>query len=114
MKDKITLEDAFNLPRFEEKIKWWASMFAVDPEKHTQEMIDINKVRIEKMEKYGVGHMILSYTAPGVQDIWDRKEADALAVEVNDYVAQQIKGQEERFSAFAYVTRRLPALLALI
>lgn len=101
MKGKITLEDAFNLPRFEEKIKWWAGMFAVDAEKHTREMIDINKLRIEKMEKYGVGHMILSYTAPGVQDIWQKQEADALAVEVNDYLAQQIKGQEERFSGFA-------------
>lgn len=94
MKGKITLEDAFNLPRFEEKIKWWAGMFAVDPEKHTREMIDINKIRIEKMDKHGVGHMILSYTAPGVQDVWDRKEADALTVEVNDYLAQQIKGRK--------------------
>ena len=101
MKSKITLEDAFNLPRFEEKIKWWASMFAVDPEKHTREMIDINKLRIEKMDKHGVGHMILSYTAPGVQDIWQRDEADALAVEVNDYLAKQINGHEDRFSGFA-------------
>ena len=43
----------------------WASLFAVDPEKHTREAIDIQKIRIEKMNQHGVGYMILSYTAPG-------------------------------------------------
>jgi 2,3-dihydroxybenzoate decarboxylase len=54
------------------------------------------------MDKHGVGYMILSYTAPGVQDVHDPKEADALAVEVNDYIAEQIKGHADRFGAFAY------------
>ena len=101
MKGKIALEEAFCLPRFEEKQKWWAGLFAIDAEKHTQEIIDIQKIRIEKMDRHGVGYMILSYTAPGVQDIHEPKEADALAVEVNDYIAEQIKGYSDRFGAFA-------------
>ena len=88
MKGKIALEEAFTLPSEEEKQKWvcglglvfddvslrntrtyadmvkWASLFAVDPEKHTKEVIDIQKIRIEKMDRHGVGYMILSYTAP--------------------------------------------------
>lgn len=101
MLGKVALEEAFNLPRFEEKIRWWASLFAVDAEKHAAEMIDITNQRIKYMDQHGVGHTILSYTAPGVQDIWDSKDAQALATEVNDYVAQAIRPHPDRFSAFA-------------
>ena len=101
MKGKIALEEAFCLPRFEEKQKWWASLFATDAEKHTKEIIDIQKIRIEKMDRYGVGYMILSYTAPGVQDVHDPDEANALATEINDYLAEQIKDHPDRFGAFA-------------
>lgn len=44
MKGKVALEEAFTLPRQEEKQKWWASLFAVDAEKHTREIIDIQKL----------------------------------------------------------------------
>ena len=101
MLGKIALEEAFALPRFQEKIRWWASMFAVDPEKHAYEMQDITERRIKYMDEHGVGYTILSYTAPGVQDIWDPKEAQALATEINDYVAGAIKEHPTRFGAFA-------------
>ena len=81
----------------------WASLFAVDPEKHTKEVIDIQKLRIEKMNQHGVGYMILSYTAPGVQDIYDVDKANAMAVRINDYIAEQIKDYPNRFGAFAFV-----------
>ena len=106
MKGKIALEEAFCLPRLEQKQKWWASLFAVDPEKHTHEIIDIQKTRIDKMDRHGVGYMILSYTAPGVQDVHNQEEADALAVEINDYIASQIKDYRDRFGAFACVPVR--------
>ena len=114
MKGKIALEEAFCLPRLEEKQKWWASLFAVDAEKHTKEIVDIQNIRIEKMDRHGVGYMILSYTAPGVQDIYDRSEANAFAVEVNDYIAEQIKDYPDRLGALAQVSsqplsvRRVP------
>lgn len=56
------------------------------------------------MNQHGVGYMILSYTAPGVQDIYDPKEANEMAVKINDYIAEQIKGHPDRFGAFAYET----------
>jgi 2,3-dihydroxybenzoate decarboxylase len=101
MKGKIALEEAFTLPSEEEKQKWWASLFAVDPEKHTKEVIDIQKIRLEKMDQHGVGYMILSYTAPGVQDIYEADKANAMAIKINDYVAEQINAHPDRFGAFA-------------
>jgi 2,3-dihydroxybenzoate decarboxylase len=104
MLGKVALEEAFALPRFHERTQWWASMFAIDAAKHAKEISDITERRIKYMDEHGVGHTVLSYTAPGVQDIWDPKEAQDLAVEVNDYIADAIKGHPDRFSAFAYVS----------
>lgn len=101
MLGKVALEEAFALPRLHEKTRWWASLFAVNPDRHAAEMQDITDIRIKYMDKYGVGYTILSYTAPGVQDIWDPKEAQALTVEINDYVAGAIKSHPDRFGAFA-------------
>lgn len=103
MLGKVAFEEAFALPRNAETTTWWAGLFAVDPQKHTREINDINKLRIEKMDKFGVGYKILSYTAPGVQDVWEQTKADALALEVNDHVASEIKGFEDRLGAFAWV-----------
>nr|P80346.1 RecName: Full=2,3-dihydroxybenzoate decarboxylase; Short=2,3-DHBA decarboxylase; Short=DHBD; AltName: Full=o-pyrocatechuate decarboxylase [Aspergillus niger] len=91
MLGKIALEEAFALPRFEEKTRWWASLFSVDPE-------------IEHADKYGVGYQILSYTAPGVQDIWDPVEAQAGEVGVDRILS--IDYPFETFEDAAVVLRR--------
>jgi 2,3-dihydroxybenzoate decarboxylase len=102
MLGKVALEEAFALPRFQERTRWWASLFAVDVEKHAAEIVDITNQRIKYMDQHGVGYQILSYTAPGVQDIWDPNDAQALAVEINDYIAPIVKAYPDRFGAFAY------------
>lgn len=102
MLGKIALEEAFALPRFEEKTRWWASLFSTDAEQHVREITDIDTLRIEYADKHGVGYQILSYTAPGVQDIWDPEEAHALAVEINDYIAERVSKAPDRLGAFAY------------
>jgi len=101
MLGKIALEEAFALPRFAERTRWWAGLFAVDPDKHAAEINDITEQRIKYMDQYGVGMQVLSYTAPGVQDVWNKEEAEALATEVNDYVAAVIKPHPDRFAALA-------------
>lgn len=98
---KVALEEAFCLPRFRKTEEWWASMFAVDAKKHCDEIIDLFDVRLKQMDKHGVGYNVFSYTAPGVQDIWDPKEAAAMAIEINDYIAPKIEGKEDRFGCFA-------------
>lgn len=101
MRGKVILEEAFDLPRFSAKARWWAGLFSPDPDRHLHEIMDLTDTRLKTADKNGVGYTILSYTAPGVQDISDPKEAQALAVEINDYVAGQIKGHEDRLGAFA-------------
>ncbi|KAI6973354.1 2,3-dihydroxybenzoate [Hortaea werneckii] len=101
---KRATEEAFALPRMKEQTERWASLFAVDGQKHAREVTDIGRIRTKYMDEYGVGYQILSYTAPGVQDIYDPKEAHAFAREINDYAAEQIKGKGDRFGCFACVT----------
>lgn len=108
MLGKVILEEAFALPRLEEKTKWWAGMFSTDAERHTREIQDLTDIRLRFADQYGVGYTILSYTAPGVQDIFDPKEAQALAVEINDYVAEQIKPFPDRLGAFATLSMHNP------
>lgn len=101
MLGKIALEENFALPRFAEKQRWWASMFALDADRHVAEINDIVDQRIKYMDQYGVGYTLLSYTAPGVQDLWDPQEARALSTEVNDYIVEAVKGYEDRFGVLA-------------
>ena len=105
MLGKVILEEAFALPRLEDKTRWWAGLFSTEPETHVKEIQDLTDLRIKHADKHGVGYTILSYTAPGVQDIFDAKEAQALAVEINDYVADKIKLFPQRLGAFAYVQK---------
>ncbi|KAF2757413.1 amidohydrolase 2 [Pseudovirgaria hyperparasitica] len=109
MRGKIALEEAFALPRFAEKQRWWAGLFALDPDKHVAEINDITEQRIKYMDEHDVGYTLLSYTAPGVQDIWDPKEAQALTVEINDYIEGAIKGKEDRLGALATLSMHSPA-----
>ena len=114
MKGKIALEEAFALPRLAEKTKWWAGLFATDPQKHTSEMNDLHKIRPEYMDKYGVDYTILSYTAPGVQDVFDAQEAAALATEINDYVAGEVRSRTDKFGVFACVLFLVSKMFLLI
>ncbi|KAJ5443502.1 2-3-dihydroxybenzoate decarboxylase [Penicillium daleae] len=108
MLGKIALEEAFALPRFSEKTRWWAGLFATDVDKHVAEITDVDSIRLNFAEKHGVGLQILSYTAPGVQDIWDPVDAQKLAVEINDYIAEKVKAHPDRFAAFATLSMHDP------
>lgn len=101
MLGKVALEEVFALPHLEEKTRRWISQFTLDPETRLAEINDLTGTRLKRMDDHGVGYMILSYAAPGVQDIWDRREAEALATEINDYIAPIIKAHPTRFGAFA-------------
>jgi 2,3-dihydroxybenzoate decarboxylase len=109
MHNKITLEDHFNLPDFAQKAKWWAGLFSIDADKHVREISDVGKIRDGYAEQYGVGYQILSYTAPGIQDIADPVEAQRIARMVNDYVYEQIKDKSDRYGSFATLSMHEPA-----
>src|SRR5450755_4300460 len=103
MLGKVILEEAFALPRFEHKTRSWASTLATDVERHLKEIQDISDIRLQYADQYGVGYQILSYAAPGVQDITNPEEAHSLAVEISGYIAAAIKGFDDRLGAFAFV-----------
>ncbi|KAG9603401.1 amidohydrolase-like protein 2, partial [Aureobasidium melanogenum] len=108
MLGKIALEEAFALPRMKKETEAWAGLFAVDALQHATQITDIDDIRTGFMDKYGVGYQILSYTAPGVQDIFNSEEALALAKEINDYAAEKIKGREDRYGSFAALSMHDP------
>ncbi|TGO31213.1 hypothetical protein BPAE_0001g01090 [Botrytis paeoniae] len=112
MLGKITIEDHFNLPEFAEKAKWWAGLFAVDADKHVREISDVKNIRLEYADKHGVGFHILSYTAPGIQDIVDPAEALRVAALTNDYIHEQIKDYPDRYGSFAALPMHDPAVAA--
>ena len=101
MKGTIALEEAFILPSDKPQQKWWAQLFAVDTEKHVREIADIQNERIKKIDQHGVGYTVLSYTAPGVQDMHVAEDADKKAVEINNYLAEAIKEYPDRLGGFA-------------
>jgi 2,3-dihydroxybenzoate decarboxylase len=109
---KVTLEDHFNIPEYAEKAKWWASFFALDADKHVREISDVDTLRLKYADEHGVGYHILSYTAPGIQDIADPAEALKVAQHVNDWVYEQIKDKPERFGSFAALPMHDPATAA--
>jgi 2,3-dihydroxybenzoate decarboxylase len=47
-------------------------------------------------------------TSPGPQGVWDKKEAEGLATQANDYMAEQCKKNPKRFSWFASVSMHDP------
>ncbi|KOS21965.1 hypothetical protein ESCO_002307 [Escovopsis weberi] len=112
MLGKVALEEAFALPRMVEQTRIWGSSYAVDVEKHAAEITDVGDIRLQYMDKHGVGFTILSYTAPGVQDIWDAGKAQAFAVEVNNHAAEAVKAHPDRFGAFATLSMHDPVQAA--
>lgn len=108
MLGKVALEEAFCLPSQRPREEWWASMMAVDAKDHCDRIIDIDSTRIAEMDRHGVGFQVLSYTAPGVQGVWNKDEAEKMATEINDYIAPRIKGFEDRYACLATLSMHDP------
>jgi len=106
----IALEEAYNLPSWKEMSEYQARLFTAsgDGAQHANRLVDINKERIERMDKHNVEVSILSLTAPGIQDFTDPKEAAAKAREANDWVYEQMKQNPTRFRAFASLSMHDP------
>jgi 2,3-dihydroxybenzoate decarboxylase len=85
---KVAFEEAFTLPRLEGVCKPTLKHFAVNADDAMDRLLDIDGIRIKEMDEYGVGLQILSHYSPGVQWEKDPVEAQKLAVEVNNYLAE--------------------------
>ena len=75
-------------------------------------LLDIQETRLGEMDKHGVGMMILSLNAPAIQGIPDAKKASDIARKANDYLAEAVRKQPDRFQALAALPLQDPDLAA--
>ena len=71
-------------------------------------LLDIHSRRIELMDRHGIETMILSLNAPAVQAIPDPDRAAEVARRANDFLAEQVQQQPDRFQAFAALPMQDP------
>jgi len=75
-------------------------------------LLDIHGRRIELMDRHGIETMILSLNAPAVQAIPDPERAAEVARRANDFLAEQVLQQPDRFQAFAALPMQDPDVAA--
>jgi predicted TIM-barrel fold metal-dependent hydrolase len=76
-------------------------------------LLDIHGRRIELMDRHGIEMMILSLNAPAVQAIPDPVRAAEVARRANDFLAEQMQQQPDRFQAFAALPMQDPDVATL-
>lgn len=110
MRGKIALEEAFEMAGMEEKSKREAEYYInpADHERYVRQISDINDERVKLSDAHGIGYTILSLTVPGIQGISDQAAAEKRATEVNDWVADKMKGKRDRLGAFAALSMHDP------
>ena len=108
MKGKIALEEHFAI---DETLNDSAGFLGdeVWPELSNR-LMDIHEKRLQQMDAHGIEIMILSLNAPAVQAIPDPVHAHDIAQRANDFLAEQIQKQPDRFQGFAALAMQDPDL----
>src|SRR5487761_1166112 len=108
MQGKIALEEHFAL---EETLSDSAGFV---PESHWPELrsrlLDFHARRLTERDEHGVEMMILPLNAPAVQAVFDPSRAYDLCRRANDFLAEQVARQPDRFQAFAALPMQAPDL----
>ncbi len=108
MQGKIALEEHFAIQETLQDSagfvpeSYWAEL--------SHRLLDIHETRLREMDQNGLEMMILSLNAPAVQAIPDRKKAQEIAQRANDFLAEQVAKQPDRFQAFAALPMQDPDL----
>lgn len=110
MRGKVSLEEAFEIPRFATQTKEKAELYIApnNRERYFEEILNPCGNRLELSNKHGIGYTIYSIYSPGPQGWTDRKECEAYATECNDYIAKEIKAHPDRMGAFAALSMHDP------
>jgi len=77
-------------------------------EYYKKRLLDLDALRIEEMDKYGVDTSVLSVTVPGVQLEPDVNKAVHLAKEANDTLAAAVQRHPKRLQGFAHLPMQDP------
>jgi gamma-resorcylate decarboxylase len=75
-------------------------------------LLDVHGRRLREMDAHGIEVMLLSLNAPAVQAISDTNRANEISRRANDFLAEQIQRQPDRFGGFAALPMQAPDLAA--
>jgi len=75
-------------------------------------LLDFQDERLAQMDRHGVGQMILSLNAPGIQHIGDVGRAAEVSRRANDLLASEIDKRPDRFVGFAALPMQDPEAAA--
>jgi 2,3-dihydroxybenzoate decarboxylase len=106
---KIALEEHFSAPGFEQYSRSFTQYISTDTLRDlAARLTDFHGQRIEEMDRAGVDYAILSQTGPSVQGEADASLAIKLARNSNDFLAEQISRNPNRFGGFATLPMHTP------
>ena len=77
-----------------------------------ERVLDLHGRRLRLMDEFGMDMMILSLNAPAIQAIPDPKRANEIARKSNDYLAEAVKKNPNRFRGLAALPLQDPDLAA--
>lgn len=107
---KIALEEHFITPYFlqdTQKVDF-ANMNQEDAADFQKRLLDFDDLRIKAMDEAGIEISVLSLTDPGIQGISDTNIAIDLAYKTNDFLAERISKNPNRFRGFACLPLQAP------
>jgi 2,3-dihydroxybenzoate decarboxylase len=111
----IAIEEAFSIPELAERQSspWPANRFS---QRHLADwgrrLPDFTEYRLPEMDAAGIDIQVLSLTVPGLQADIDPATARDDARFANDYLAQVVAGQPDRFRGFAALPMQDPKAAA--
>jgi gamma-resorcylate decarboxylase len=97
MHNKIGLEEHFNIRQLDTD----PPIYVGDVAGVRARLLDVAGERLGDMDAAGIGYVLLSLTAPGIQAIPDPKEAITLAREANDTLAETVAAHPARYGGMA-------------
>jgi 2,3-dihydroxybenzoate decarboxylase len=104
MTNKIALEEHFMCPGFEGY--WKTTVGDIAPAilgDIVSRLSDFGAMRLEAMDKAGIGRAVLALAGPGVQVERDIPTACRAARDCNDFLAREIAKRPDRYAGFGHV-----------
>ncbi len=111
MQGKIALEEHFAYKAPDEDIER-RLQHAESWIETSRRLMDFHDDRLRDMDEFGVEYAILSLNAPAVQAVLDPKEAAEDARRYNDFLAEEVARQPDRFAGFATLPMQDPEAAA--
>ncbi len=105
----ITLEEHYSTPADQEELKRRAG--ATRSSVLTEKLIDLGKGRIAAMDEAGIDVQVLSLGSPGTEQL-AADEAEKVASDANDYLAEAIRRYPTRYAGFATLPTAAPTKAA--